>query len=228
MNSTVMNTQRDAVAIVDESRMSTLESGASGTAGEQKPVLQWTTRLRDFFVEENRYEIDALSFAMKMKEAEFTPQQSQEEELAERSQKRQRIGAGVIHSVESGASAVAFPPEFDCETFLQYYKEGRGYPFVVHRPKSGINKRYESGDSYYSRDDYRPYERLAVENRGKPVTTHDRDVTVLWLSPTVFISSHLFKCRFQAYFAALGSVTLKIRPFTVFAEIDETLVYENK
>jgi hypothetical protein len=228
MNSPETNAQWDhAAAVVLGIRTCTPETGASETVHESEPVLQWTTRLRDFLVEENRYEIDALSFAMKMKEAEFIPQPSQGE-LAEPSKKRLCTGTGATHSVEPGASDVSFPPEFDFETFLQYYKEGSSCPFAVHKPNSGINRRYANGGSIYSRDDFRPYERLAVQNRGKPVTTKNRDITVLWLSPTVFISSHMFACSFDAQFSSLCTVSLIIRPIAELGEIDETFVYELK
>jgi hypothetical protein len=225
MDSPVTNAQRDVATGVDAPRVCTPETGASETVREPEPVLQWTTRLRDFLVEENRYEIDALSFATKMKEAEFIHQPSQGE-LAERSQKRLCTDRGAIDSVDPASLDVAFPPEFDFETFLQYYQEGCGCPFEIHRPNSFINRRYASGDSYYSRDDYRPYERLAVENRGKPVTTKNQDITVLWLSPTVFISSHMFTGSFSAHCEGRCSVELIIRPVVGLGEIDETFVYE--
>jgi hypothetical protein len=61
---------------------------------------------------------------------------------------------------------VAFPPEFDFEDFLQYYQEGRSCPFVVYIANTGINKRYELGESHYQRNDFRRFQRLAGRQAG--------------------------------------------------------------
>jgi hypothetical protein len=130
------------------------------------PMLQWTTRLQDF-LEDRGYETDPRTW-YHVREAAFICHVNQREN--EPSRKRKSSSAPT--AVEAADSAT-FPKEFDFHVFWGCFNRIAYLPLDIFPPNSGVHHG----------------KRQLQNNRGKPVDWFQHDVSLMWLSPTVFISN---------------------------------------
>jgi hypothetical protein len=114
-------------------------------------------------VEDNRFEIDARTFAMNMKEAEFVPLRLEKDAIAERSKKRHCTGIGAPRMEKPTKQNSHSRPNSISKTSSND-QEGRSCPFVADTANTGINKRYELGDSHYQRNDFRRFQPVCANS----------------------------------------------------------------
>jgi hypothetical protein len=134
------------------------------------PMLQWTTRLRDF-LEEGGYESDPRTW-QHVREAEFICHAHQSKNDENKDSSRKCKSSSAPTAVEATDSAT-FPQEFDFHVFWGCFNRIAYLPLDIFPPNSGIHQRM----------------RQPQNDRGKPVDWFQHDVSLMWLSPTVFISN---------------------------------------
>jgi hypothetical protein len=174
---------------------------STNEAGESEqscpPMLQWTTRLQDF-LEDKGFETDPRTW-QDLREAEFICHVSQSKT---KESPRKRKSSSTERSPSTTATdSATFPQEFDFYLFWGCFNRIAYLPLDIFPRESGLHH----GKWYH------PY-----SNHGKPVDWFQRDVSLIWLSPTVFISnaeiswtSPVEKRRTLLW---LYTVTLEMRP----------------
>jgi hypothetical protein len=167
---------------------SSKESSDEEDESEQSypPILQWTTRLRDF-LEERGYEIDSRTW-YHVREAEFICHQanrsSEDENMhpphaadpQDSSRKRKSSSLQQV-STTVADTTTAFPQEFDFYVFWGCFNRIAYLPLDIFPPSSGIHPQQHG-----------QHQRIHAHG-SKPVDWFQQDVALIWLSPTVFISN---------------------------------------
>jgi hypothetical protein len=154
------------------------------------PMLQWTTRLRDFLGNRGfRIEADELS---NLREAEFIPQQHGADSQA----KSENVSPPVVHAAPQGPgrkhkstfepyaaddkttnAPTVFPEAFDFNLFWGCFNRTEHLRLHIHPRRGGI--RPPAADQ----------QQRTLATGGKPVDWFGEDVTLIWLSPSAFIST---------------------------------------
>jgi hypothetical protein len=160
------------------------------------PMLQWTTRLRDF-LEDGGFETDPHTW-QDLREAEFICHASQSNN--ESSRKRKSSSTQHVPATTATDSAT-FPREFDFYVFWGCFNRIAHLRLDIFPKNSGLHL----GKWYH------PY-----SSHGKPVDWFQQDVSLIWLSPTVFISNAEISWTSpkdkRRYLLWLYTVTAEMRP----------------
>jgi hypothetical protein len=144
------------------------------------PMLRWTTRLRDFLGKRG-YEIEAGSLP-KLREADFIPpplpeadSQSKIKNAVLQGPDRKRKSIDGPHDNDKTDSApIAFPQSFDFYLFWWCFNRSQHLQLHIYPRGTGIPP---------------PDHDQQQQSRCKPVDWFREDVSLLWLSPSIFIST---------------------------------------
>jgi hypothetical protein len=150
---------------------STQESNDEVDKSEQSypPMLQWTTRLRDF-LEDRGYEIDPRTWQV-LREAEFICHASQSKTKESPRKRKSSSDPGT-----TAADSATFPKDFDFHVFWGCFNRIKYLPVDIFPPNSGEHPQHETRQHLQN-------------NPGTSVDWFQQDVALIWLSPTVFISN---------------------------------------
>jgi hypothetical protein len=150
------------------------ESSGDEDESEQSypPMLQWTTRLRNF-LEDQGYETDPRTW-YHVREAEFICHANQREN--ESSRKRKSSSTQHV-SATTASERPTFPQEFDFHLFWGCFNRIAYLPLNIFPKNSGIHSRHHP-----------QHQRIDAHGR-EHVDWFQHDVSLIWLSPTVFISN---------------------------------------
>jgi hypothetical protein len=192
------DTEASPNAVADSS--DTIESNdtAEGTSEQENhkgpslypPMLQWTTRLRDFLTSRG-YEMKADELN-NLREAEFIPPPRRQgvdtqaesgnvptQNAVPQGPNRKRKSRDEAHALhdESNSAAVVFPEAFGFNMFWGCFNRTEHLRLHIYPRGTGIHSPIPS------------QQQRKLTTRGNPSDWFGQDVSLLWLSPSVFIST---------------------------------------
>jgi hypothetical protein len=149
-------------------------------------MLQWTTRLRDFLTRRG-YEIDVRSLR-DLREAEFTGAdlQAESENISPSimhavpqgsDRKRKSTDEPVVADDGSSTAPVVFPQALHFNLFWGCFNRSKHLQLHIYPQGTGIHPIIPAQQQH------------ALTTRGKPVDWLGEKVSLIWLSPSIFIST---------------------------------------